>query len=90
MSRAKPAATAMQVENVTQQADGSAWTALVRVRGALFVAAYVAGRLTVQLCPYKNAPKRPRWAPEAVQTWAAAQVAALPADWHALHRAMYG
>ena len=79
----------MHVEHVSLQPDGSAWSALVRVRGVLFVASFVAERLTVRLGPYKHPPRRPAWALASVQAWAEMQLAALPADWLALHRALY-
>lgn len=79
----------MQVINITQEADASAWTALVNVQGVLYRAAYVANRLTVGLAPYKHAPRRPRWAEKSVKDWAEKQVATLPPQWIAAHRTMY-
>ncbi len=79
----------MQVEAITQQPDASAWSAVVRVQGLVYVASYVAARLTVKLGPYKHPPRRPRWHLESVRKWAEQQVAALPAEWIAAHRAMY-
>lgn len=80
----------MLVEKQIQEADGSAWTALVRVQGVLFVASYVANRLSVRLGPYKHAPRRPRWAEEHVKRWAEQQIALLSPDWFSKHREMYG
>ncbi|AVA38283.1 hypothetical protein AU374_05887 [Cupriavidus metallidurans] len=80
----------MQVEKQIQEADGSAWTALVRVQGVLYVASYVANRLSVRLGPYKHAPRRPRWAEEHVKRWAEQQIALLPSDWISKHQEMYG
>lgn len=80
----------MLVEKQIQEADGSAWTAVVRVHGVLFVASYVANRLSVRLGPYKQAPRRPRWAEEHVKRWAEQQIALLSPDWISKHREMYG
>lgn len=79
----------MHIEAETLESDGSAWTALVRVRGALYVAAFVAGKLTVRLAPYKHAPHRARWAEAEVERWATKRIAEIPPDWHERHRAMY-
>lgn len=79
----------MLVEKQIQEADGSAWTALVRVQGVLFVASYVANRLSVRLGPYKHAPRRPRWAEGHVKRWAEQQIALLSPDWMSKHREMY-
>jgi len=79
----------MRVEKQIQEADGSAWTALVRVQGVLYVASYVANRLSVRLGPYKHAPRRPRWAEEQVNRWAEQQIALLPSDWICKHQEMY-
>ena len=80
---------AMHIESEELQPDGSAWTALVRVRGVLYVASFVAEKLTVRLAPYKHAPRRPRWAEAHVQRWAEKRVRGLPQPWHELHRALY-
>lgn len=79
----------MQVENQVTQPDASAWTAVVVVAGAKFVASYVAGKVTAKLAPYKHQPRRPRWAIGHVQKWAEAEVAKLPAEWHQAHKALY-
>ena len=79
----------MQVVSQDLQDDGSAWAAVVVVAGVMFRASYVANRLTCGIAPYKNNPRRPRWAIGAVQRWAEQQVAAIPADWMAMHREMY-
>lgn len=79
----------MNVVNEARESDGSAWTAVVEVRGVFYRASYVASKLDVGLAPYKHAPRRPRWALDYVKQWAAKQVAALPADWIDLHKAMY-
>lgn len=79
----------MKVETIKMEQDGSAWSAIVRVQGIVYVATYVANKLQVRLGPYKHAPRRPGWALESVQRWATAQIASLPADWLALHREMY-
>lgn len=79
----------MQVITETIHADGSAWVAAVRIKGVLYRAAFVAGRLTVGLGPYKRPPSRPRWAEQAVRTWAEGRVKDLPEDWIELHRQMY-
>lgn len=79
----------MKVENIKMESDGSAWSAIVRVRGIVYVATYVANKLQVRLGPYKHAPHRPGWALESVRTWAMAQVASLPTDWLEMHRELY-
>lgn len=79
----------MQVEKLVQETDGSSWGAVVRVQGVIFVASYVANRLSVHLGPYKHAPRRPRWAEEHVKRWAEKQVAELPAEWIHKHQALY-
>lgn len=79
----------MQVLNETIEQDGSAWTAIVNVRGVLFRAGLVANRLQVGRVPYKFPPRTPRWAEKAVREWAEKRVAQLPAEWMAKHREMY-
>lgn len=79
----------MQVIENTTYSDGSGWLASVRVQGVLYVCNYVANKLTVQLGPYKHAPRRPRWHVQHVTKWAEQQVAALTPEWLELHRAMY-
>lgn len=79
----------MQVVTETTHEDGSAWVAAVKVRGVLYRASFVALKLTVGLGPYKHPPRRPGWAEDSVRTWAEKRVAALPAAWLDLHRAMY-
>lgn len=79
----------MKIISEVTQPDGSAWSAVVEVRGVAFVANYVANRLTCSLAPYRHAPRRPRWYLESVQRWAEKQVAALPADWMQMHRDLY-
>lgn len=69
--------------------DGSAWCAVVNIRGVVYRASFVASKLSVGLGPYKHRPHRPRWAEGAVRKWAEARVKALPASWMAAHEAMY-
>lgn len=79
----------MKVISENMVEDGSAWNAVVEVRGVLYVASFVASKLAVRLAPYKHNPRRPRWAIESVQKWAQEKVQALPAAWIAQHEAMY-
>lgn len=79
----------MQIISEVEHEDGSAWVAAVKVNGVLYVASYVASRLSVKLGPYKHAPRRPRWAEKSVRTWAEKRVAGLSEAWISLHRAMY-
>ena len=69
--------------------DGSSWGAVVTLKGVIYRASFVASKLTVGLGPYKNRPRRPRWAENAVRKWAEERVAALPSSWMAAHTAMY-
>jgi len=79
----------MKVIDQTTQEDGSAWTAVVEVRGVRYRASYVASKLVVGLVPYKHPPRRPKWANEYVLTWAKKQVAELPEAWMRRHYALY-
>ncbi|WP_434716320.1 hypothetical protein [Paraburkholderia sp. A3RO-2L] len=79
----------MEIIGMTMENDGSAWTASVKLRGVLFVAAYVNNRLTVRLGPYRHPPRRPRWLDGAVREWAENQVAAIDQEWMDKHRALY-
>lgn len=79
----------MQVQSEVMEPDGSAWCAVLVVKGVIYRASYVANRLSCSLGPYKHAPRRPSWALEAVRRWAEARVAALPAAWLEAHREMY-
>jgi len=69
--------------------DGSAWAAVVEVRGVLFRASFVASRLTVGLVPYRHPPRRPRWLEKAVRGWAENRSKALPASWMLAHQDLY-
>lgn len=79
----------MKVISEETHDDASAWLAVVEVAGVKFRAALVASKLSVGLVPYKHAPRRPRWALEAVKTWANGRVSALPAAWMEMHRNLY-
>ncbi|MFX1767939.1 hypothetical protein PWP93_36325 [Paraburkholderia sp. A1RI-2L] len=79
----------MEIISVTKESDGSAWTACVKLRGVLFIAAYVDNRLTVRLGPYKHTPRRPRWLEGAVREWAEKQVAGIEPEWMDKHRVLY-
>jgi hypothetical protein len=80
----------MKVISETLHEDGSGWNAVVEIRGVMYVAHYVSNRLTVHLGPYKHAPRRARWLPDAVTAWATKRVAeVLTPAWLDLHRAMY-
>lgn len=80
----------MQVQNEIIEQDGSAWASVVVVKGVIYRASYVAGKIQCALGPYKHAPAgRPRWALESVKKWAEKRVAELPKDWHEAHNAMY-
>lgn len=79
----------MNIISMTAESDGSSWVAVVEVRGVVYRAGFVAGRLSCGLGPYKHAPRRPRWAEKSVREWAEKQVAQLPAEWMEKHRAMY-
>lgn len=79
----------MQITTNIAHEDGSAWQGVVRVEGVLYVASFVANRLTVKLGPYKHNPRRARWHIAHVTKWAEQQVAALSPEWLELHRAMY-
>lgn len=79
----------MNVQTETIEQDASAWTALVIVQGVLYVASFVADRLTVRLAPYKHPPRRARWYEKAVREWAEKRIALLPSAWMDAHRALY-
>lgn len=79
----------MLVLSETTFEDGSAWSAVVNVRGVVYRASFVDSKLSVGIGPYKHRPRRPRWAEQSVRVWAQARVATLPASWMALHTAMY-
>lgn len=79
----------MQIINEVAHEVGSAWVAAVKVKGVLYVASYVASKLSVKLGPYKHTPRRPAWAEQSVRTWAEKRVAGLSEAWMSLHRTMY-
>lgn len=80
----------MRIDKEVIQPDGSSYSALVYVRGVLFVVNYVNNRLTVGLGPYKHAPRRPRWYQESVQSWAEKRIKELPVEFFEKHHALYG
>lgn len=80
----------MEIKNEVIQSDGSAYSALVYVRGVLFVVNYVNNRLSVGLGPYKHPPRRPRWYQESVQAWAEKRIKELPPEFFAAHQELYG
>ncbi|CAM4395776.1 hypothetical protein [Bordetella pseudohinzii] len=80
----------MKVRSEVIQPDASAWSAVVEVRGVVFVASFVANRLVCRLAPYRHPPRYPKWCLEYVQRWAQARIASLPANWMQAHQALYG
>jgi hypothetical protein len=80
----------MKVLSEVTHEDGSGWMATVEVRGVVFSASYVNGKVNSRMGNYKFPPRVPRWVGGYVQKWAEKQVAALPAEYHAKHRELYG
>ncbi len=79
----------MKVRNEVVQPDASAWSAVLEVRGVVFVASFVANRLTCRLAPYRHPPRYPKWCLEHVQRWAEGRIALLPHGWMLAHHALY-
>ena len=80
----------MEIRNEIIQPDGSAYSAIVYVRGVMFVVNYVNNRLSVGLGPYKHSPRRPRWYQESVQAWAEKRIKELPIGFFVAHQELYG
>ena len=80
----------MEIKNEVIQPDGSAYAALVYVRGVLYVVTYIDNRLVVKLGYYKYPPRRPRWYLESVQAWAEKRMKELPPEFFAAHQELYG
>lgn len=78
------------------QPDASAWSAVVCYGGPADIelvisALYADGRLKVSAARYDHVvPMYALGAEQAVMEWAQAEVANLPAEWHAAHAQLYG
>lgn len=75
----------MKVRSEVIQPDASAWSAVVEVRGVVFVA----NRLACHLAPYRHPPRYPKWCLEHVRRWAETRIASLPPSWMQAHQALY-
>jgi hypothetical protein len=79
----------MNIQHERVFSDGSGWEALVVVRGVMFSARHVAGRVSSGMGNYKYPPRMPKWVGGYVQKWAEKRVAELPAEYHEAHRKVY-
>jgi hypothetical protein len=80
----------MNIKHFESFSDGSGINATVELRGVVFGVNYVKGEVRVHLAPYKYPPRFPKWYRTHVEKWAREQVGAMPAEWHAMHRELYG